>query len=248
MIFYPMPHYLMRKSVLLKLLKKYNCENKNLLEIGYGAGEIFESYLKMRIKVFGYDFSEEAYQHAQNKYANHSDITLFTAPSELKAESFDVLIASEVLEHIEHDLCALQTWHSYLKTHGVIIVSVPAHKKRWGQSDMAFGHFRRYEKSEIIELVEKAGFSVSEFLTYDFPSCLFLDPLRNNRINKLASKYIPNSGSLETASKISGIARDENKIIRFLSKPIFINPIIFFQQLFYTTNLGSGAIIVGWKK
>lgn len=78
---------------------------------------------------------------------------------ELKQESFDHLFAFEVLEHIENDADALAEWTRYLQAEGKLLVSVPAHQRKYGKSDELVGHVRRYEKSQLHSLLEGAGFT-----------------------------------------------------------------------------------------
>lgn len=243
-----MPHFQMRKFALLKILKKYYPKNKNILEIGYGSGDIFTSYLELGMKITGYDFSELAFSFAKEKFAGNQNVTLLTEQYTIPEKHFDFVVACEVLEHIEDDQTAISKWISYLKKGGYLLISVPLHQDRWGKSDIEFGHFRRYEKKEILSLFTRNGLELKEFFCYDFPSCLFLDSLRNKRINLLADKYVNSDENKKVVgSKISGVARDESKIIQFLSRPFFITPIIMFQQLFYNTEWGSGAIFLATK-
>lgn len=248
MQFYPMPHYQMRKHALLEFLKKYRGEHKTLLEIGYGSAEIFASYESLGFEVYGFDFSDDAYQYALKQYQDHTKITIYHEESEIRKATYDIVVACEVLEHIEQDNNAISQWVEYLKPEGMMIISVPIHAERWGKSDSEFGHFRRYEKTALIQLLQNNNLKLLDYITYDFPSCFLLDYLRNQRVHRITDKYVdPKSDKMERGSKLSGIARDENPIIRFLSHPIFVTPIIYFQKLFYRTNWGSGALVICQK-
>lgn len=45
---------------------------KELIEIGYGAGEVFNTYQNLRIKIHRYDFSKDAYNHVLQNNKNSS--------------------------------------------------------------------------------------------------------------------------------------------------------------------------------
>jgi hypothetical protein len=47
-----------------------------------------------------------------------------------------------------------------LKKDGKLLLLVPAKKKAYTQLDKELGHYRRYEKQEIIDKLEQAGFSI----------------------------------------------------------------------------------------
>ena len=75
--------------------------------------------------------------------------------------------AFDVIEHIEDDLGILQKMHSVLSDEGFLYLCVPAFNSLWSKSDEHAGHFRRYSKKSISEVVERAGFQVVEL------SCFF---------------------------------------------------------------------------
>ncbi len=82
----------------------------------------------------------------------------------------------DVLEHIEDDLGKLRSLRKAIKTGGRIYLTVPACPILWSTEDVAAGHFRRYSQNAIVQLLEKAGFTV-EYSTYIFslfPAPLFL--------------------------------------------------------------------------
>lgn len=240
MRFVAMPRYMMRRNALYKLLRNEQCAGKKLLEIGYGAGEIFHLYNKLGLCVEGYDFSEIAYEYARKHYAD-SGVVLLKNKSDIGG-GYDYVIACEVLEHIEDDMSALKEWKSYLKNNGKLIVSVPAHWKRWGSSDEYVGHYRRYEKNEIKEKIKNIGMKIEKIYTYDFPASLLLDGMRNHTLKNNMKQ------SKEEASKSSGVERDFNAAILKLSSPIIWKPMIKLGELFYQTDLGSGYILIASNK
>ena len=69
--------------------------------------------------------------------------------------SFDVVVASDVLEHIERDGEAVAEIARVLRPGGSAILSVPAHGWLFSQHDTALQHFRRYSKRAVRELLER---------------------------------------------------------------------------------------------
>ncbi len=246
--FVAMPRYQMRRNAINKLLNLCgNLQGKKLLEIGYGAGDIFSLYDKLGINIYGYDYSDETYQYVRNN-VRIENMTLLLKEDLIKENGpYDFVVASEVMEHIKDDTLALKKWVSYLKPGGVLIISVPAHMKRWGYSDVAVGHYKRYEKKELVCLCQKSGIKCIKIWTYDFPACLFLDGMRDsNRKRKFASEK--NDGSdKETLTKESGLRRDFSKVEITLASPYIWWPIIKFEELFYYSDLGSAYILMAKK-
>ena len=247
MSFHAMPRYMMRKNALKRILtrlqKEYGKKDLTILEIGYGAGDIFNLYAELGIKAHGYDFSEKAYQTAlQQPAVKSGNVVLYTNWEEIPVEKFDFVIACEVLEHIEDDQCELLKWRKYLKSdrNAGMIISVPAHPERWDNNDIISGHFRRYERTGLYSLFKNCKMHIVCLYTYGFPSSLVLDPLRDRRVTPAASQNI----SKEVRTKNSGVERDPSVFIRFLSHRAFWLPIIKFQQLFYKTDLGSAYVLL----
>lgn len=242
MKFNQMPRYIMRKHVINKILKSISCDGKDLLEIGYGAGDIFTLYEKFNLNVYGYDYSEVAYNYAKsNVKANR--VELYKELSDIGDKKFDIVAAYEVLEHIKDDYEAIEQWKNYLKPNGKLIISVPANPKKWGANDVYSGHYKRYIKSELIDLLNRANMSLYCLYTYDFPSSIILDPLRDYEANKKLKK-IDNSSDKDQLTKISGIDRSQKKVYVLLSNKYLMYPLLKFQELFYRTDLGSAYILM----
>jgi SAM-dependent methyltransferase len=85
------------------------------------------------------------------------------------SRTYDMVYTSNVLEHIEDDRRALAELHSVLREGGVIAIFVPAFMCLYSDADRALGHYRRYQRRELLEKVETAGFAVVD--------CHFVDSL-----------------------------------------------------------------------
>lgn len=140
-------------------------------------------------------------------------------------------------------MAELREWKSYLNDSGKLIISVPAHWKRWGSSDEYNGHYRRYERKELIEKFRNAGMKIEKIYVYDFPACLLLDGMRDNSRRKMK-----NDRNKEEATKSSGIERNFSAMVLKLSNPALWRPIIKFEELFYKTDLGSAYILIASKE
>lgn len=82
---------------------------------------------------------------------------------------FDVIYTSNVLEHIEDDVAALTALKSHLKPGGMLAIYVPAFMALYSEFDAAIGHYRRYEKAELREKLQRAG--------YDIVECTYADSI-----------------------------------------------------------------------
>lgn len=73
---------------------------------------------------------------------------------------FDLVVAIDVLEHVDSDKKAFSEISRVLKLAGFFLFSVPLGKERFSEIDKFAGHKRRYEIGELLTLVSKNGFKV----------------------------------------------------------------------------------------
>ena len=68
-------------------------------------------------------------------------------------EKFDTVLYIDVLEHIRNDKKEIEHVKRYLKSDGYLIILVPAHNFLFSEFDQSIGHFRRYNKKMIKEVI-----------------------------------------------------------------------------------------------
>lgn len=78
-------------------------------------------------------------------------------------KQFDLVVAFEILEHIEHDQKALQEICRVLKDNGLVFIATPLHQKWFTLADTEAGHVRRYEPAELLQKARNAGFALKNF-------------------------------------------------------------------------------------
>ncbi len=81
----------------------------------------------------------------------------------LRKESFDLVTALDVLEHVKDDKGAIQELYRILKPGGILLLSVPHRMKFYSYQDMIIGHYRRYELKGLVNLFEQYNM---EYLRY----------------------------------------------------------------------------------
>lgn len=75
--------------------------------------------------------------------------------------SVDVVVALDVLEHLEDDDGVVRRVAEVLKPGGRLFVNVPAHPWLYGDHDVRLGHVRRYRPAEVEALVERQGLRIA---------------------------------------------------------------------------------------
>ena len=74
--------------------------------------------------------------------------------------SFGVVVALDVLEHLDDDAAAAREIWESLEPGGVLVATVPAYTILWSSHDVALGHQRRYRRRQLRDVLESAGFAI----------------------------------------------------------------------------------------
>ncbi len=92
---------------------------------------------------------------------------IFTDISQI-TKAYDLIYTINVLEHIEHHGVIVKELFAKLKPGGRIKVFVPARQEIFSNMDEHVGHYRRYDKKMVRQILEEAGFRVTYCQYYDF--------------------------------------------------------------------------------
>ena len=111
-------------------------------------------------------------------------------------EKFDIVGAFDVLEHIPDDLSAMKNVAAMLDDGGYFVITVPQYMFMWSSLDELVMHKRRYAKSELLDKLDKAGFSVDYCTSYLF--LLFPLMLASRMTDKLKKPAADRSGALKS--------------------------------------------------
>lgn len=190
----------------------------------------------------GVDLSEEALSEAQAGLAGLEErIRVAEAGAERGTGLYDYVMAMEVLEHFRDDLGALRQWRQYLEPAGRLVFSVPADPKKWGPLDEAAGHYRRYTRPMIRELLARTGFRVEYLWCYGFPITNLTLSL-TNRIYQWGLDMI-RTRDMQTRTAQSGLDRSVIRPYRFLwTNPLF-RAVGAVQMLFREADWGNGYVV-----
>lgn len=133
---------------------------ETVVEIGMGKGELAEVLRKKGFDYKGTDISKEKAKKYGGKV---EDVTKLS----FKNESIDVIICSEVLEHIPEVDTAIMEIQRVLKLGGKAIITVPNKEKL--RTDLCIhcnkptprsGHLHRFEKKEFTKVLKFEGFEI----------------------------------------------------------------------------------------
>lgn len=82
--------------------------------------------------------------------------------------SFDVVCAFDVIEHIDDDRLAVQEIKRVLKDDGHIFLTVPAFMFLWSHHDVVNEHFRRYTSKQLSGILKGLDFNIQYRSYFNF--------------------------------------------------------------------------------
>jgi SAM-dependent methyltransferase len=109
--------------------------------------------------------------------------------------SLGLVVAYDVLEHIPDDGAAAAEVFRALRPGGTFLVAVPADMRLWSAHDVAVDHVRRYERAELVGLIEGAGFRVDEVRSWN----VLLRPVARWRRRRSTGSDLDDPGRLVNA-------------------------------------------------
>ncbi len=161
------------------------CEGSSALEVGPGSGIYLPVLASLFQQVYGSDIEHAYLKHAQTALAETGNVSLVIddiTDSELPQHSFDLILCSEVVEHITNSQAAITQMRRLLKPGGVLVLSTP---QRYSPLELlariAFlpgiiqlvrliyrepildsGHINLMTESQVTKQLETAGFNIVE--------------------------------------------------------------------------------------
>src|SRR5262249_3534349 len=101
--------------------------------------------------------------------------------------SFDLVLATDIIEHVDDDALALAQITRVLAPGGRALITVPAFPSLWGLQDEVSLHKRRYRLRPLVDLVRRAGLQPSHAFYFNYvlfaPIWLARQVIRYARVN-----------------------------------------------------------------
>lgn len=153
-------------------------------DIGCGTGGNLWA-LAERHDVTGVEHSPQALEYARRRLGDRVHLGSLPDEIDLPPECFDVVLMTDVLEHIENDVRSAATALGLLVPGGIVVATVPANPWLYSQFDARLHHFRRYSKRQFRALWRQPQ---AETLLVSHYNTLLFPPAAAVRV---ASKWLP---------------------------------------------------------
>jgi SAM-dependent methyltransferase len=165
-----------RREIVWSLVRRFvdgwSDRRLRICELGCGTGGNLAAEAD-RHDVVGVECSPHALEYARRRLGNRVVRGSLPEDVDLPPESFDVVLLTDVLEHIEDDARSAATAIRLLRSGGIVVATVPAYQWLYSPRDGHHQHFRRYSKRRFRALWATADCRtvlVSHYNTLLFPA------------------------------------------------------------------------------
>ena len=138
------------------------------------------------------------------------------------SNSFDAIVAGDVLQSCPDDLAALREMRRVLKDGGLLCLTVPAYSFLWGEDDEARGHQRRYTVSELRRKVTTSGLHVhrASYFVASALAPLVVGRAAKNIFHKSIEQHehYPRPSRVANAA-MSALANGERHLMHYINLP-----------------------------
>jgi FkbM family methyltransferase len=163
-------------QILVQILRRFL--GGRILEVGAGVGHITTQLAAQAQEVVAIEPSRTLFTELQEKTRNLPNVTVFNMTLEQFTHShgstptttmatFNSIVYVNVLEHIADDEQELSRAKALLVHSGRLLIVVPAHQWLYSKVDRLTGHFRRYSRRGLLQLIASSGLRCEHLRYFD---------------------------------------------------------------------------------
>lgn len=220
-----------RRAIILEFFNKFKIvrDKTKILDFGCNTGAFAGKLQAMGYDVTGVDMSEDAIAFGTKIGTKNLVVGKTSVP--FADQSFDLVMALDVIEHIEDHDETMSDLHRVMKNDGKAFIMVPAFMFMWGLQDDVAHHFRRYSKKELINLAIRNGFEVERVTYFNF---FMFVPIA---IVRLIQKIIPPKRSSDfdmnndfINTLLERLFVLESRILRYINLPFGVSLVVVLRK------------------
>ena len=162
----------------------YSVKGLNILDIGAGLCNYYpENVIESRNKYFACDLSNELSHLLEKRGINFIQGDILRDKLALKENSFDIIICSHVIEHLEKPSNILLEVNRLLKISGILFLKTPdIEVVKWNFFN-DFTHKKAYTKNSLLEQIESDSMRVEKCFSSTLYKDFSFNLLKNNPFN-----------------------------------------------------------------
>lgn len=156
---------------------------KSVLDVGCGQGSLLQELMRdyPGSEPHGVDLSPSAVEFAR-KRVPQGTFGVLDLVHQTTGRTYDLLVCSEVLEHIEDDVAAMKNLRRMCNGH-LVVTTVQGRMRKFEPE--AVGHVRNYKRGELTAKLRDAGFDIVKAVSWGFP---LYSPLYRNLLEMTGAR------------------------------------------------------------
>ena len=159
--------YRARRHRMAEELRGRLARGARAIDVGTGTAESFGTLQNLgATTIVGTDLSMVALRHARRRSPAPPVLSCLADPLPFSDSCADVLICTEVIEHLDDDVGAMREFARVLKPYEPCFITTSSYMFLWSEHDVRAAHRRRYRLGELRSAVEGAGFVVDRLCYY----------------------------------------------------------------------------------
>ena len=216
--------FVARRRLLKSILSFINVPiNSVTLDVGCGTGSNLRVLVSAGLFAIGLDRTTYALALVKNK----EKFPLLAGDLNnlpIKAKSVGLIVAMDILEHLDNHENGIREFYRALKKGGILILTVPAFKFLWGIQDEVTFHKRRYSRHEIVNQLRQKGFEIMKSSYFNF--FLFFPILLGRRIIRILGLRVDSENKINSPFfnfVLKAIFSFEPYLLKYVSFPFGVS-------------------------
>ena len=186
-----------RRQLFSSIISKFDLSlDANILDVGTSTGANLQLLRDLGFtRITGLDQSPVAIQFCAGRGFDQvklGDVCALPFPD----ASLDMVLATDIIEHVDDDLRGLQELRRVLKPGRPLLLTVPTFPILWGLQDEVSHHKRRYRLGPLLKRLDEAHLSLQQYFYFNY--LLFLPILVSRRLMRVFNIRVSTENEINT--------------------------------------------------
>jgi SAM-dependent methyltransferase len=233
------------------------CGGRTFFEVGCGAGRLSRALCERGLTGRGVEMSKAAVAEGRDHLRDFIDAGRFAITEGNLFDvtpdrgGYDLALSLMVMEHIADDLAFVRRMAEFVTPGGHLIIGVPGRRDRWSVEDETVGHFRRYDRADLADVLERAGLRDVHVWSVAVPVANLLFRF-GNLLLRASGELKKKTLTAQQQTEASGIRDIPFKTVFPSFFTVILNrytlsPLFALQRMFYGTGLGLTLVGFGQR-